>query len=160
MLDRLIPERIDNDYCGHPLAFWMFFPITLVTLVRSLIHMLRADGGAQSIATIPLDTFTSGGAQGIVAVFALWGLSQFLLGILYLGVLWRWRTLLPLMYLLLIVEYVGRFAIGISKPTVTLETPPGAIANFVFPALAVAMLILSLRQSANSASAGSQPAGS
>ena len=77
--------------------------------------------------------------------FALWGLSQLLLAFLYLGVLWRWRTLLPLMYLLVVVEYAGRFAIGVTNPVVTVETPPGAIANFVFVGLGLVMLLLSLR---------------
>jgi hypothetical protein len=145
VLERLFPRRLDNDYRGHPLALWVFFPITAITIVRSLIHLFRADGGAQSIATIPLDSFTAGGSATVILIFALWGLSQLLLGFLYTVVLWRYRALLPLMYVLLIVEYVGRFALGMWKPIATLEAPPGASANYVFAALGSAMLLLALR---------------
>jgi len=145
MIDRLFPPLINNDYQGHRIALWLFIPITAITLGRSLVHIFLYDGGAQSIATIPLDTYTPAAADAVVRGFALWGLSQLLLAFLYVGVLWRWRTLLPLMYLLLVVEYVGRFAIGVMKPVVTLGTPPGATANFVFVGLGLVMLVLSLR---------------
>lgn len=145
MFSRLLPARIDSDYAGHRVALWVFVPITLITIVRSLIHVFAPDGGAQSIASIPLDRMTQGGAEGVVFVFALWGLSQLLLGFVYVAVLIRYRALLPLMYLLFILEYVGRFLIGQSKGITTLETPPGATANLVFPVLGLVMLVLSLR---------------
>jgi len=49
------------------------------------------------------------------------------------------------MYLLPVVEYVGRLMIGVTNPVVTLETPPGATANLVFTGLGMVMLVLSLR---------------
>ena len=81
MLERLFPPTANNDYRGHWLALWVFVPITVVTLVRSGIHIFRADGGAQSIATIPLDTYSDPAATAVILVFALWGLSQLLLGL-------------------------------------------------------------------------------
>ncbi len=146
MIDRLFPPRVDNNYQGHPIALWLFVPITVITLGRSLVHIFVSDGGAQSIATIPLDSYSPAAADAVVRGFALWGLSQLLLAFVYVGVLWRWRTLLPLMYLLLVVEYVGRYLIGVTNPVVTLETPPGAVANFVFVARGLVMLVLSLRR--------------
>ena len=120
MLERLFPKTADNDYRGNRIALWVFVPITVATLVRSGIHIFRADGGAQSIATIPLDTYSDPAATAVILVFALWGLSQLLLGLLYLVVLVRYRALIPLMYLTLILEYGGRLALGAWKP---LETP-------------------------------------
>jgi hypothetical protein len=59
-------------------------------------------------------------------IFALWGLSQLLIGLLYVVVLLRYRALLPLMYLQLWLEYVGRLGLGFWKgPLETLSTPPG-----------------------------------
>lgn len=68
MLERLLPKTIDNRFRGHRVALWMFYPITLITIVRSLIHVFRSDGGAQSIATIPLDSFTEAGAAAVGAM--------------------------------------------------------------------------------------------
>jgi len=155
---RILPERIDNVYRGHRLALWLFYPITLVTVGRSLIHIFRSDGGAQSIATIPLDTFVSGGAQTVITVFALWGLSQLLLGLLFVLVLVRYRAMLPLMYVLILAEYVGRIGIGLMKPIVTVETPPGGPGSLVMIVLGAIGLVLSLRGGADSAQQESQPA--
>jgi hypothetical protein len=145
VLQGLFPQQVNNDYRGHPLALWLFYPITLVTLGRSLVHVFRADGGAQSIATIPLDSYSVEAAAAVVTIFALWGVSQVLIGLLYVLVLWRYRALLPLMYLSLMVEYLGRMAVGAYKPIVTLQMPPAVAANYLFSALAIVMLALSLR---------------
>ena len=136
----LFPQQVNNDYRGHPLALWLFYPITLVTLGRSLVHVFRDDGGAQSIATIPLDSFTPDGAAGVVTIFALCGLSQLLIGLLYVLVLWRYRVLLPLMYLSLIVEYLSRMAISNWKPIVTLETPPAVPGGYLIIVVSLVML--------------------
>ena len=145
MLERLLPRTIDNHFRGHRVALWMFYPITLMTIVRSLIHVFRSDGGAQSIATIPLDSFTEVGAATVVAIFAQWGLSQLLMGGLYALVLVRYRSLIPLMYVLILIEYAGRMAVGAMKPIVTLETPPGGPGSIVLVVIAITCIVLCLR---------------
>lgn len=145
MLDRILPKHFDDRYRGHPLALWLFYSITLMTIVRSSIHIFRSDGGAQSIATIPLDAFGAGGAATVISLFALWGLSQFLLGLLFALVAFRYRAMIPLMYVLILVEYAGRVAIGFAKPIVTVGTPPGGPGSFVLIALGAIGFVLSLR---------------
>lgn len=147
MLERLFPSTIDNQYRGHPVALWMFMALTLMTLWRSLTHMFRADGGAQSIATIPLDTYSEAAATAVIVIFSLWGLHQLLVGLIYVVVLARYRALVPAMYLLLFLEYVGRMGVGLMKgPIETVHTPPGARLNLVMIAISVVMLFVSLRQ--------------
>jgi len=145
MPSRLLPERPDR-YEGHPIVLWLFIPITLVTIGRSLVHVFKHDGGAQSIATIPLDAMTQGGAAAVITVFALWGLSQLLIGVFYLIVLVRYRGLIPLMLLGILVEYAGRYLIGELKPLATAETPPGVVGNYVMMAAGLVLLGLSLRR--------------
>ena len=147
MLNLLLPREVSNRYEGHKLALLAFIPLVGVTIARSLIHIFRADGGAQSIATIPLDSYAPAAAGAVITIFALWGLSQLLVGLLYLVVLLRYRALVPLMYLGMLIEYLGRIGIGLWKPLETLQTPPGARLNLVMVALATLMLTLSLRQS-------------
>ena len=149
MLERILPRSLDAGYQGHPVAKWALVVLTLVTLWRSLVHIFLADGGAQSIATIPLDTFTSTGAAAVVTIFAMWGLSQLLLGVFYVVVLWRYPALIPFVYLLFVAEYVGRFFIGVSSPPIALERPPGAVANVIFPLMGAVLLALSLRRKTN-----------
>ncbi|MCJ2376994.1 hypothetical protein LNL84_09120 [Vibrio sp. ZSDZ34] len=125
----IFPKVIDNHYQGAKLSQYLFYFLTAVTLWRSQHHLLAADGGAQSIATIPLNTFSSGATSTIVGVFALWGLSQLLIAFIYLLVSIRYRSLIPLMYIIMIVEYAGRLAIGMYKPVVTAGDAPGALIN-------------------------------
>ena len=83
----------------------------------------------------------------VVTVFALWGLSQLIIGFLYALVLWRWASLIPLMYALFSFEYLMRLAVPLYAPGLhTLETAPGAIGNVIFLPLGLAMLWLSLRE--------------
>jgi hypothetical protein len=146
MIDKMFPKQLNNDYSGHALARWVFVLLTIVTLIRSLIHMFTSDGGAQSIATIPLDSYSQGGAAAVVLIFSMWGLSQLLLGLLYVVVLWRYQAFIPFMYLLITIEYAGRIILGLIKPVETTGTTPGGIGNLIFVPLAIVMLILSLRQ--------------
>ncbi len=125
----ILPKVIDNNYQGAKLSQYFFYCLTAVTLWRSQHHLLATDGGAQSIATIPLDTFSSGAASTIVGVFALWGLSQLLIAFIYLLISVRYRSLIPLMYIIMIAEYAGRLAIGMYKPVVTAGDAPGAWIN-------------------------------
>ena len=96
-IERIFPNPITEYYGGATIARWALVLVTLLTLGRSLIHALSPDGGAQSIATIPLDDFTAKGQYAVIHIFSQWGLSQLLFGIFYLIVLLRYKSLIPLM---------------------------------------------------------------
>jgi hypothetical protein len=120
----------------------IFFALyTLLSVVRSCIHLLAPDGGAGSIAGMDL---TVEGAQGIVFAFALWGSAQLLLAIIQLVAVWRYRSLIPFLYVLLLVETGLRILVGQMRPVSFAHTPPGAIGNFILPPLVLVMLVLSL----------------
>ena len=142
----ILPKEINNDYKGRKIALYIFYLITIMTVVRSLIHMFASDGGAQSIATIPLDTFTNEGASTVILVFSLWGLSQLIMGIFYVIVCWRYKSLIPLMYILIFLEYLMRLILSSLKPIETTGTAPGAVINYVFIPLMIVLVILSLQK--------------
>ncbi|MEP3420658.1 MAG: hypothetical protein ABJN35_02890 [Erythrobacter sp.] len=144
ILGRLFPSQFDNTYRGNRLALWLFYPLTAVTLWRSQHHITASDGGAQSIATIPLDTYTQGGAQGIITIFALWGLAQLAMGLIMLLAAVRYKSMIPLLWLLILLEYGGRRLVGIYKPLETVGTAPGQTAAYVLPIIALVMLVLAL----------------
>ena len=73
MLENLFPRTAADEYRGSSIAKWVFAVVTVLTVGRSLAHIFLPDGGAQSIATIPLDDFTTNGAAAIIHLFALWG---------------------------------------------------------------------------------------
>jgi len=142
VMKRIFPKQVDNNFQGYRIATIVFFLIALFTLVRSCIHIFAPDGGASSIAGMS----TSGeGGSNLISLFAFWGLSQLLMGFVYLVVLFRYRSLIPFMYLLILVEYSGRGLIGIVKPLTVSHIPPGAIGDYILIPLAAVMLIASLK---------------
>jgi hypothetical protein len=145
MLNRIFPERIDNHYRGHKFALWLFYPITFMNVAIALVAIFKSDGGAQSADGIPLDTFVSGGAQAVIAVVALLGLASLLLGLLFVLALFRYRAMIPLMYALIVVDYLGHKGILLMKPIVRVGTPSGGFVTAALFALSVIGLVLSLR---------------
>ena len=76
IVSKVFPRENLGVYNGLGLAKWVFVLITIVTLARSLAHILLPDGGAQIIATIPVDTFSTNAANALIIIFGYWGLSQ------------------------------------------------------------------------------------
>ena len=144
MIEKLFPENIDNQYRGMSIAKWVFVAMTVLTVGRSLAHIFLPDGGAQSIATIPLDGFSAEAAIVIIGMFAQWGLTQLMFVLLYVLVIWRYQSLIPLMWLFIFFEWTGRLLLGFYRPFETVGTAPGAIGNMVIPVVALIMLVLSV----------------
>ena len=144
MLNRILPDRIDNRYRGHPLGLWLFAPIALQKLGVSLTHLLKADGGAQSISTIPLDTYSPSAAQNVVGLFARLGLEQLVLGVLLVLVLLRYRAMIPLMYVLLVAHYLASRGVGQMKPLVLAGASGASTPALVIAILSATGLALSL----------------
>ena len=146
ILNKIFPEKIDNQFSGHKVSLYVFYLLTAFTLWRSQHHLFAPDGGAQTIATIPLDTFTEAGAQAVIGAFGLWGLSQLIIGILYLIVSFRYRSMIPMMYLLMVIEYVVRATyFPLFKQIPTVGTAPGAVGNLPIIIIAAVMLAFSVR---------------
>jgi hypothetical protein len=122
-------------------SFVLIVVFTLVGIIRSLLHILLPDGGAQVIATIPLDSFTEEAKAVVIGMFALWGLSQLLSSLIYVYILFKKKQWLPFAWFLLLIEYASRWLIGQFKPFETVQTAPGAIGNYLFMFLSVAMLV-------------------
>jgi hypothetical protein len=141
ILTLLLPPIADNVIRGAKFPVYFFMLIAVVSTVRSFIHLLAPDGGAGSIAGMDLSV---PGAAGIVFSFALWGSSQLIYAIIQLVVAFRYRSLVPFMYLLLMLEILLRMLVGHLKPVAFKHTPPGAIGNYVFLPLAALMLVWSV----------------
>ena len=141
----ILPTVITNVFPGRRLALWLFVPLMVVTLWRSQHHLLAADGGAQSIAHIPLNVYPEPAAATIVGLFALWGLSQLVLAFLQLLVLLRYKSMIPLMYLLTLIEYgVRALYIPAFRPIPTTATAPGAVINGPIAAASLVLLLVSI----------------
>ena len=145
MLNRVFPQRFDNNYRGHKLALWLFIPIVLMKVGISLSSIFDTYNVVRSADGIPIDTFTPRGAEAVVSVTTLLGLSQLLLALLGVLALVRYRAMIPLMYVLLLVEYLAKKWILLVKPIVRTGTSPNTYVNLVLIVLLIAGLVLSLR---------------
>jgi len=149
-LSLLFPQQANNDYRGSKFALWLFPLLALAILARSLIHFLKSDGGINSIATIITFEGTPDPDRVIYLFASLWGSQQVIMAMLYGVVMVRYRALIPLMYLLIIIELCFRLISGSLHPLTEvyyLQTPPGSAGNI--PALIIVsiLLLLSLRRS-------------
>jgi cytochrome bd-type quinol oxidase subunit 2 len=124
--------------------------------VDCLRHDLRGRLAAQSADGIPLQSFGTLGAQAVVTLFAMWGLSQLVFTTLGVLALVRYRAMVPLLYVLLLVEHVTRRLILLLHPIATTGRSSSVYINWLlFPVLLVAGLVLSLWSGAKTASLAS-----
>jgi len=143
IINTIFPKTADNNYKGSNVAAIVFLLIALIGTVRSCIHFLAPDGGAGSIAGMDLSV---AGADGIIFAFSLWGSAQLLYAFIQLMVYFRYKTLIPFMYILIFLETCMRMFIGHIKPVHFAHTPPGAYANYVMLPLSLVMFALAVRK--------------
>ena len=145
MLNKLLPQQIDNTYRGHRLALWLLGLLVFMKGGIGLGTIVNGRSAAISADAIPLDTFTAAGEQAFTAIFAAWGLSQLILNLIGLLVLVRYRAMVPFMFALLLLEHLSRKLVFWILPIARTETPPGLYLNLAFVAAMIVGIILSLR---------------
>ena len=116
MLNRIFPRQIDNNYRGHWLAIWLFVPVVLMELAMGANSIINTRLVAMSADGIPLDRYGTGGADAVIALFALAGLFRVLLALQGVVVLIRYRTMIPFMYLELLILQSGSKALLLINP--------------------------------------------
>ena len=144
MFNQLLPQRIDNTYRGHKLALWLFALVVSVKILQSLLVIFIGHSVVTSADGIPLDTYTPTGAQTVVALFALSGLSRLIIFLLCVLILVRYRSAIPFMFAVLVFHYLAGQLIVQFVPIVRTGTPPGPVVNFILFALMLVGLALSL----------------
>ncbi|MEA2165845.1 MAG: hypothetical protein QOK37_3972 [Thermoanaerobaculia bacterium] len=144
MIEQILPRSIDNNYRGHKAALWIFGLLALMRLtigVNSIINghdvLMKADG-------VPLDTYPVAAAQTIVALWALLGLSYIFIGVLSVVVLVRYRSMVPFLFLLLLLQHLGGRVILQYLPIIRTGAPPASAINLIFLTMIVLGLALSL----------------
>lgn len=145
MLDKLFPQRIDNTYRGHKTALWIFGLVVALKIAQSVAVISSGYSTARDADGIPLESFTSEAASTAVALFAqgsLWRLT-FCLACVFILV-W-YRSAIPMMFALLVLNYLAGELIFQFVPLVRMGTPPGPIINLIAFALMVIGLVLSLQ---------------
>jgi hypothetical protein len=71
------------------------------------------------------------------------------MGIFYIIVAIRYKSLIPLMYIFIAFEYSFRVILGHLKPIATAGTAPGSILNYIMIPLALLSFIASINNAKN-----------
>jgi hypothetical protein len=144
MLNKFLPQRIDNAYSGHRLALWIFALVVSVKILQTLLAIFNGHSVIVSADGIPLDTYTPAAAQTVVAVWALSGLYRLIIYLLCVLVLVRYRSGIPFMFAVLALEFLAAQLIRHFIPLVRTGTPPATFVNRILFALMIVGLVLSL----------------
>ena len=130
-MKKLIPETIENKIPSNKFVYYFTWLLVAFNFFRSLEHIFNDDGGAQSIAGIPLDFYIPEASNNIISIFAQWGFSQLVLACILLIVVLKIRELIPLMLLIIALENIFRAGIGQYKSLIISSAPPGALTPLI-----------------------------
>jgi hypothetical protein len=150
MFNPLFPQRADNAYRGYKFALWLFVLVVLLKFAVSLNSIFNGRFMASSGDGIPLDRFTPAGSQTVVALFAFWGLIYLMVCLLCLLVLVRYRTLIPCMFALLLLEHLARILVLHLLPIAQTGLGGGILGISPFPYGFLAMITIGLALSLRS----------
>lgn len=141
MLDRIFPGQFDNRYRGHRLAVWLFAAVVVMELGMGANSIINPRTVAIEADGIPLDRYGAGGADAVIALFAIAGLFRVLLALQGVVVLVRYRAMIPLMYLLLLILHLGSKALLAVHPIEKAEVSTAPLGSAFVLALMVMLLI-------------------
>ena len=154
MLSRIFPKQADNAYRGHWLALVLFALVSGLKGTQGVVSVADTRGVVSGADGIPLDTYGAAAGDTVVALTALLGFNLMLVAVLSFIVLVRYRTLIPLMFVLWLIVYFGSRAIlfvnpierAAASPTAFAGQPIGFWVNMAILAMTVIGLLLALRQ--------------
>ena len=144
-MKKVIPNSIENKIPNNKIVYYFTWLLVVFNFFRSLEHIFNEDGGAESIAGIPLSTYSSDAANNIVSIFAQWGFSQLVLSCILLFVIIKMRELIPLMLLIIALENILRGVVGLYKPLILGDAPPGAISPII-GLITLAVFFISIKE--------------
>ncbi len=96
----LLPPSTNASYAGAPWAAHLLAVLGVLTVVPGLIHEFLPDGGAGTIAGMDLGVC----GDTVAALFAWAGATQIVFGVVMLAVALRFRTFVPVVFVLVLIE--------------------------------------------------------
>ena len=115
MFRRIFLSNIDNLFRGKRIALWIFIIVLIIKTAQNLFVII---GGASIISSadgIPLERYSQEAAQTIVYLWTYVGFIRLLILILGFLILFRYRSLIPLMFVFLLLQDISRYIITYNK---------------------------------------------
>ncbi len=108
LLRRLFPRQFDDRFHGHRLALWLLGLYLALKLAMSVRSILDAAAVAAGPDAFPLDRYGADGAEAVLMLFALNAFGQLVLVLFGLVALLRYKAMVPIVYLILLLDQGGR----------------------------------------------------
>ena len=140
MIDLLFPRVIDNRFRGQWLGYWLLAPVLVLKFGIAFASILTPRQANKADA-IDLATYSEAALRDAATSTALLGLLHLCIGLIGLLAMIRYRAMVPLVFLWLVVEFLGRRAILTLYP---IERVPGPSSGSVVNLILAAMLVLGL----------------
>ena len=102
---KLFPENANNNYVGHKFALWGFILFTCVMTWRSVVHMFFEQYGFHQIANFQVISGDPDPMLLIYRFFSLWGASQLLFCLVCWVVVFKYKSLIPLMNVFWLIDW-------------------------------------------------------
>ena len=143
MLRRLFPARLDNaGYRGSTAALWLFAVFLLLRAILGLNGAINTRTIAAADG-IRLEGLGDGAVETILLLLRNLSLAQLPLVTIGAVVLWRWRSMVPFLFLVLLAEQVARRLVALANPIPRTDAA-GAWITLGLLALLFAGFVLSL----------------
>ena len=145
MLTAILPKQADNRFRGQQAAIWIFVLVVIMKTGMAAVSLFNARQAASGADGLPLDRYVGGGAETVLALFALVGLCQLVLALLGALAAIRYRSLIPLFFLVFLLEQLSRKLVLAYYPITRSTTESsGSIVTMVLLGLMVLGLLLSM----------------
>ena len=146
MLSRLLPPLANFTYTGSRVSLWLLGLVLLLKLAIAVGAIFNGHYAASVADGIPIDSYTPQGTQAFLSVFASLGLSQFILGLFGVLLLLKYRPLVPIFLLALLIEYLARKGVNAYIPIARSGNAPGGAINWAIFGVMLLAFVLSMRQ--------------
>jgi hypothetical protein len=146
MLSSLLPPLANFKYTGSRVSLWLLGLVLILKLAIAVGAIFNGHYAAAVADGIPIDSYTPQGRQAFLSVFASLGLSQFILCLLGVLLLLKYRALVPIFLLVLLTEYLARKGINAYIPIARSSNAPGGAINWAIFGVMLLAFVLSMRQ--------------
>jgi len=149
-LEPLFPRQANNDYRGGKLPLYVYYLVIAQQAFSSVVHYFTHDSGKVRIAGMIHFEGEPDPNEMVWAIGAVAGVSELIILGLFLVVLWRYRNLIPLMFLVVVLEGILRYGVTVMHPIgpeYFVGTPPAKVALLPKLFVGAVMLVVSVRNS-------------
>jgi|TARA_B100001094_G_scaffold165741_1_gene160410 hypothetical protein len=156
VLNKIFPSVADNNFNGQKIALWGFILFTILMTWRSIVHMFFEKYGFHDIGNFLTIEGDPDPMLLIYRFFSLWGFVQLIFCLVCWVVIFRYRALIPLMYLFWLFEWSFRtFGYPLIREDIVIQgiytvgATPGAVGAPYVTFVLIILFSLSLIQKNN-----------